>query len=67
MEDYMRSDPERVMRPGEIAEFLSVCTRTVQRMFADGTLPRARLGRRVCGARRADVVALISGGADAPR
>jgi excisionase family DNA binding protein len=67
MEDYMRNDPDRVMRPGEIAEFLSVCTRTVQRMFADGTLPRIKLGRRACGARRAAVVALVNGGDDAAR
>jgi excisionase family DNA binding protein len=58
MEDYMRNDPDRIMRPAEIAQFLSVCARTVQRMLADGTLPRVKLSRRACGARRADVVAL---------
>lgn len=67
MHEDMRNDPERVMRPAEIAEFLGICIRGVQRKFADGTLPRIKLGRRACGARRADVIALVNGGDDAAR
>jgi predicted DNA-binding transcriptional regulator AlpA len=67
MEDYMRNDPERVMRPAEIAEFLGLGTRQVQRMFADRTLAKIKLGKRACGARRGDVIALVKGGDDAAR
>jgi hypothetical protein len=58
MEDGMRQDPQTVMRAREIAEFLSVCERTVQRFFTEGKLTRIKLGRRACGARRAEVLAL---------
>jgi excisionase family DNA binding protein len=51
-------DPDRIMRTNEIAAFCSVNKRTVQRWLSDGTLRRVRLGLRVTGARRADVIAL---------
>ena len=55
--DFLR-DPERIMRPAEIAAFYGIHKRSVQRMFADGRLPKVAIGLRITGARRADVVAL---------
>jgi hypothetical protein len=56
-------DPDRIMRPAEIAAFYSTSKRTVQRMLADGRLPKVVIGLRVTGARRGDVVALTTRGA----
>jgi hypothetical protein len=52
MEDYLRDDPQRVMRVNEIAAFLGVCSRTVHRLFTDGRLTKIKLGQRAIGARR---------------
>jgi excisionase family DNA binding protein len=55
------NDYERVMRPTEIAPFLGVSERTIQRLLKNGTLPRVRIGLRATGARRGDVIALRDG------
>jgi excisionase family DNA binding protein len=59
----LQADPDRIMRPAEIAEFCGASTRTVQRWLSDGTLKKVRLGLRITGARRGDVVELTMRGA----
>jgi excisionase family DNA binding protein len=63
MDPEVQTDPDRIMRPVEIAQFYGVSTRTVQRWLTDGTLPKVRLGLRITGARRGDVVDLATRGA----
>jgi excisionase family DNA binding protein len=63
MNPEMQIDPDRIMRPVEIAQFYGVSTRTVQRWLAAGKLPKVRLGLRITGARRGDVIDLTTRGA----
>ncbi len=40
------SEPERMLRRGEVARLLGVCERTVSRMVADGQFPKPVKFRR---------------------
>jgi predicted DNA-binding transcriptional regulator AlpA len=50
---------DRIMRPSEIQEFLSISERSVARLLASGALPKIRLGVRAVGVHRRDVLRLL--------
>ena len=60
MKVELKEDPRRLMRPAEIAKHWGVSLKTVYRRLNDGTIKKVKIGPRLCGAERGDVVGVQS-------
>lgn len=56
----------RLLTPLEVADFLQVAPRTVNRYAADGRLRRIKVGARLTRYRFSDVLALIDADTETP-
>lgn len=55
-------EPDRLIRPGELATLLSVSVQTVYRLVAAGRIPKPRrLSHRVAGWRAAAILPFVRG------
>jgi predicted DNA-binding transcriptional regulator AlpA len=54
--EVREDDPRRVMRPAEIAKHWGCSTKTVYRAFKSGLLKKIKIGPRLCGAERGEVL-----------
>ena len=52
-------DPDRFMRVSEVAAFLNISRKTLERLFTAGAIKRRHLSARCAGAMRRDVLAYL--------